>query len=172
MIWKQLRFSHAVRLVQGDTLMVTDLANGYFAPVHIIPDPARRGSDLPNRVYCRGYSGQCDSSELSQDQDAFESQKIRPTGDASGSSSRLPAGITAMLRSGAIRGNGLPQAEQKTVRNLSASGTLKLDSISSPETQLTESGLIIRLLAWPVPLDFRQRKQWQWRKVRTFPLIS
>ena len=36
-------------------------------------------------------------SALSQDQDALDSEKIRPTGVASGSLSRLPAGRTAML---------------------------------------------------------------------------
>jgi hypothetical protein len=71
-----------------------------------------------------GYSGQCGSEPASQDQAVRESHMIRPVGDICGSRSREPAGITATLRSGAMRGIGLPQRLQNTVLNRSASGTL------------------------------------------------
>ena len=95
----------------------------------------------------RGYSPQTGSSLRSQDQSTFESQKIWPLGLISGLLSRLPAGMTAILRSGATRGNGLPQFLQKTVLNRSASGTLKLPIRSSSSVHSAASGLRIMLLA-------------------------
>ena len=84
---------------------------------------------------------------------------MRSVGESGGSLSSDPAGITAMLKLDAILGIGLPHFVQNTVRNRSAFGTLKLDSRSSPSTQVAVSVLKIILLAWPVPLDFLQRLQ-------------
>lgn len=77
---------------------------------------------------------------------------MRSVGEISGVLSSDPAGMTATLRSGAMRGSGLPQLLQKTVRNRFAPGTGYPPSIDSPLVQLALSGLTIRLLAWPVPL--------------------
>ncbi len=74
-------------------------------------------------------------SPASQDQSARDSQKILAVGAIAGESFKDPAGMTARLKSGAIRGSGLPQFEQNRLRNRSASGTLKLLMRSSPESQ-------------------------------------
>jgi len=106
-----------------------------------------------------GYSSQAGSFVESQLQSSREPQKMWAVGLISGLLSKVPVGITAMLRSGAQRGNGPPQFLQKTVRNRFASGTLKLPIASSPAVHAAASGLRMTLLAWPVPVDFRQR--WQ-----------
>jgi hypothetical protein len=112
----------------------------------------------PDQGFC-GYSGQAGIPPSSHDHSALEPQNMRALGMRGGSLSSEPAGITARLRSGATLGNGLPHAVQKEVRNRLASGTLNPPSLSSPAVHFTLSGLSRMLLAWPVPLAFRQR--WQ-----------
>ena len=113
----------------------------------------------PDAYLLSGYSGQTGISLASQDQAARDSQKILAVGSIAGDSSSDPAGMTARLRSGAMRGSGLPQFEQNTVRKRLASGTLKVSRSSSPESHLAASGFKMILLAWPVPVVLRQRRQ-------------
>ena len=82
-----------------------------------------------------------------QDQEAFELIMMLSVGPSGGSESSDPAGMTATLRSGAIRGIGLPHCLQNTVRNRSASGTLNELMRCSPDVHLAESGLMMMLLA-------------------------
>jgi len=96
---------------------------------------------------CCGYSGQLVMSPESQDHGALESQNIRAVGLSGGSLSSEPAGIAAILRSGATLGSGLPQVLQNAVRNRLASGTLNPPIFSSPAVHDTLSGLRIILLA-------------------------
>ena len=71
----------------------------------------------------------------------------------------IRAGITAMLRSGAQRGSGLPQLLQNTVRKRSAPGTLYTLIRSLPSAHSADWGVRMTLLACPVPVDLRQRLQ-------------
>ena len=102
-------------------------------------------------------------SPAAQDQSVLESQNIRAVGFSGGSVSSEPAGITAIPNSVAIRGNGLPQDLQNDVRKRLAPGTLYPPRLSSPAVHFTSSSLSSTLLAWPVPLDLRQRRQWRVR---------
>ena len=109
---------------------------------------------------------------MSSYQCARLSQKMIFSGHMPGSSSSVPAGITAKFLSSETRGTGDPHSAQKFRPKTFADSSLKSRIRSSPWVQLKLSGVVKILLACAEPVAFLHLEQWQTKKELNGPRSS
>jgi len=128
-------------------------------------DLVRRASldrNQPGQDYLGGISSNSGSELALVYQAGLEPQKMFCVGLMPGSSSSVPAGMITTLPLFDSHGNEEPQFLQKQVAKYFVSTGSYLPTNSSPLIQLKSSGDANRLAACALPVNFRQREQWQY----------
>jgi hypothetical protein len=104
-------------------------------------------------------------------QSGLEPQNMFCTGLMPGSSSSVPAGTMTTFPLFDNHGSEDPQFLQKQVAKYLVLSGSYLPTNSSPLSQLKSSGDTNKLAACALPVNFRQREQWQYWNTPMLPVI-
>jgi len=104
-------------------------------------------------------------------QSGLDAQNMFCVGLAPGSPSSVPAGTMTTRPLFESHGSDEPQFLQKQVAKYFVCSGSYLPTNSSPVSQLKSPGATNRLAACALPVNFRQREQWQYWNTPMFPVI-